>query len=116
MEVVKIVHAEEESNGVEPRRDESNGNGAHDGDRNHFLGAVDFLGEVSRTIETSKGIISVDQANDECDPIRRPPSIVHKVSKDKLGILMRWRLRRDCDQDNKERYQRCEYRYLGYDG
>ena len=70
LEIGEVADAEELGDGEEPRRDEAYGDGAHDGDGNHFLGVVDFLGEVGRTVETSKGVIGVDEADDESDPIR----------------------------------------------
>ena len=97
LEIVEVVHAEEERDGVEPRGDEADGDGTHDGDGDHFLGAIDFLGEVGGTIEASKGVVGVDQTDDESDPIRRPPSVIHEIGEDEFGILMRWCLRRDGD-------------------
>lgn len=104
MKIAKATHAEEEADGEEPRSDESDGNGTHDGDGNHFLRPLDFLGKVGRAIEASEGVVGVDEPDDKSDPVRRPSGIVHKISKDKLGILMCWRLRGDCDQDDEERY------------
>ena len=104
LEIRKAVHAEEEADGEEPRGDESNGDGAQDGDGDHFLRAMDFLGKVSRAIEASKGVIGVDESDNKGDPVGGPSSIVHKIGKDKPGILMRWRLCRNRDQDNEERY------------
>ena len=92
LKIRKAVHAEEEADGEKPRGDESNGDGAQDGDGNHFLRTMNFLGKVSGTIEASKGVVGVDQSDNESDPVGGPSSIVHKVGKDKLGILMRWRL------------------------
>ena len=65
---------------------------------------MDFLGKVGRAIEASKGVVGVDESDNEGDPIGGPSGIVHKVSKDKPGILMRWRLCRNRDEDNEERY------------
>ena len=112
LEVCKAGHAEEQADGVEPRGNESNGNSTHDSDRDHFFGAMNFLGKVSGTIKASKGVIGIDQPDNESNAICGPSSIVHKISKDKLGILMRWRLRGDNDQDHEERYERSEQGYL----
>ena len=66
---------------------------------------MNFLSEVSRAVEASKSVISVDQPHNEGDTILGPSGVVDKSSKDELGILMRWGLGRDYDQDNEERYE-----------
>ena len=104
LEIRKAVHAEEEADGEEPRGDESNGDGTQYGDGNHFLWAMDLLGKVSRAIEASEGVVGIDESDNEGDPVGGPSGIVHKVGKDKSGILMRWRLCGNRDQDNEERY------------
>ena len=65
---------------------------------------MDFLGEVSRAVEASKGVVGVDEPDNEGDTILGPSGIVDKICKDKLGILMRWGLGRDYDQDHEEGY------------
>ena len=97
LEIRKAVHAEEETDGEEPRGDESDGDGSQDGDRDHFLRAMDFLGEVSRAVETGKGVVGVDESDNEGDPVGGPSGVVHKVGKDKPGILMGWSLCRNRD-------------------
>ena len=97
LEVVEVVHAEEEGDGVEPGGDEADGDGTHDGDGDHFLRAVDFLGEVGGAIEAGEGVVGVDETDDESDAVCRPPGVIHEIGKDEFGVLMRWRLRRDGD-------------------
>lgn len=104
LEIRKAVHAEEEADGEEPRGDEPNRDGSHDGDGDHFLRAMDFLGKVSRAVKASEGVVGIDESDNEGDPVGGPSGVVHKVGKDKPGILMRWRLCRNRDQDNEERY------------
>ena len=116
MEIVKVVHAEEEGNGEEPRGDESNGNGAHDGDGDHSFRAIDLFGKVCSTIEAGEGVICVDQADYESDSILRPAGIVYEIGEDEPRILVRCRLCRDRDQYNEERNQGSGYGYLGYHG
>ena len=108
LEIRKAVHAEEEADGEEPRGDKSDGDGPQDGDGDHFLRAMDFLGQMSRAVEAGKGIVGVDESDNEGDPVGGPSRVVHKVGKDKSGILMRWRLCRNRDQDDEERNQGCE--------
>ena len=108
LEILEAVHAEEEADGEEPGGDEADGDGAHDGDRNHFLRAVDFLGQMGGAVEAGEGVVGVDESDDEGDAVGGPAGVVHKIGKDEPGILMRWRLCRNRDQNNEERYQRCE--------
>lgn len=97
LEVVEIIHAEEEGDGVEPGGDEADGDGAHDGDGDHFLGLVDFLREVGGAVEAGEGVVGVDETDDEGDAVGRPAGVVDEIGKDELGVLMRGRLRGDGD-------------------
>lgn len=59
-QVVQITHAKEHADGIGPRGNEANSNGAHDGDGDHFLGAMDFFCKVGGTVETGEGPVCVD--------------------------------------------------------
>ena len=59
---------------------------------------------MSRAVEASKGVIGVDQPDNEGDTILGPSGVVDKGSEDELGILMSGGLGRDYDEDNEERY------------
>ena len=95
LEIRKAVHAKEEADGEEPRGDESNSDGSQDSDGDHFLRAMDFLRKVGRAVEASKGVVSVDEPDNEGDPVGGPSGVVHKIGKDKPGILILLRLCRN---------------------
>ena len=102
LEIGQAVHAEEEGDGEEPGGDEADGDGAQDGDGDHFLRAVDFLGEVGRAVEAGEGVVCVDETDDEGDAVGGPAGVVYEIGKDEPGILMRWCLCRDRDHDDEE--------------
>jgi len=99
---VEILHAEEHGHGVEPRSDEADRNGSHDGNRDHLLGPVNLLRHVRCAVEAGKGPIRIDQANDKGNAIRRPAGIVDEVGEDEFGFLMSRRLRRNDDQNDEK--------------
>ena len=59
-ETLEILHAEEHGDGVEPGRRESYSYRTHDGNGDHFLGAMDFLGEMGGTVEAGECPVGVD--------------------------------------------------------
>ena len=104
LQILQTIHAEEEPDGEEPRRDEADGNGAHDGDGDHFFRAVDLLREMGGAVEAGEGVIGVDEADDEGDAVGGPARVVDKIGKDEPGVLVRGRLGGDRDEDDEEGY------------
>ncbi len=115
-QTVEVLHAEEHGHGVEPRRHEADGDGSHDGDRDHPLGPMNLLRHVCGTVEAGKGPIRVDQANDKGDAVRSPAGVVDEVGEDEFGFLMSGRLGRDDDHDDEEGDQRGVKRSAGNGG
>jgi hypothetical protein len=74
---------------------------------------MDFFGEMGSAVETSEGPIRVYETDDEGYTALLPSSIVDESSKDKLGVLMGWRDRRNRDEDNGERYEGSPERGFG---
>lgn len=100
---VQVIEAEEHGDGVEPGGDEADGDGAHDGDGDHFLRAVDLFRQMGCAVETSKGPVGVDQADDKGDAVRRPSRVVDEVGEDEFGVLVRGGFGGHDDQDDEER-------------
>ncbi len=63
-------------------------------------------------VETGEGPVGVDQTDYERDAVRRPASVVHKVCKDELSVLVSWCCCWDSDGDHEKGYQRGVERYV----
>lgn len=71
-----------------PAGNESNSDGTHDCDWYHTLRLMDFLCKMSRTIETSKCPVGVDQSSYEGNTSVGPTSVVDESCKYKFGTLV----------------------------
>lgn len=101
-ESVQIIEAEEHADGIEPSGDEADGDGAHDGDGNHFLGPMNLFGHVGGAVETGKGPVGVDEADDEGDAVGGPAGVVDEVGEDEFGVLVGGGFGGDDDHDDEE--------------
>ena len=64
-EAREILHAEEHGDGVEPGGCETDGDSAHNGDRDHLFGPVDFFGKMRGAVKAGECPVGVDQTYDE---------------------------------------------------
>lgn len=101
-EGVQVIETEEHADGVEPSGDEADGDGAHDGDGDHAFGAVDLFGHVGGAIQTGKGPVGVDEADDEGDAVGGPARVVDEVGEDEFGGLVGGGFGGDDDHDDEE--------------
>ena len=62
-EGVEVGDGEEHGYGKWPGGVEADEDSAHDGDGDHALGSVHFLGEMSRAVEAREGVVGVDETD-----------------------------------------------------
>ena len=107
-DICKIAdYGEEHGHGKKPARDETNGDGPHDGNWNHPFRAVHFFGEMGGAIEACKTPVGVDETDDEGDAALLPAGVVDEGCEDKFGILVGGCGGRNGDEDHGERKQGC---------
>lgn len=99
----KITYdGEEHGHGEKPACDKADADGAHDGDRHHFLWAMDLLCEMGCAVETRKAPVCVYKPDDEGNAAFFPACVVDEGCEDELGLLVRWGDRGDGDEDYGE--------------
>lgn len=99
---LEVAEAEHHADAEEPGGDEADGDGAHDGDRDHLLRAAYLLGEVGGAVEAGEGPVGVDQADDEGDAWLGPAGGVDEGGEDEAGGGVGGGFGGDGDEDHGE--------------
>lgn len=86
----------------EPGGGETDSDGSHDGNGDHALGLVDFLGHVRSAVKAGKSPVGVDKTDNEGNAILLPASVVDEGREDELGGLVGRGLRGHGDEDHGE--------------
>ena len=102
-DIREIAHnGEEHGHAEEPTRYESNTHSPHDGNGHHFLGTMDFLGEVGGAVEARERPICIDEADDEGYAALLPARVVDEGCEDEFCVLVGGRDCGDGDEDDEE--------------
>lgn len=100
-DVCKVADdGEEHGHAEEPARYEADTDCAHDGYWDHFLRAMDFLGQMGGAVEAGKAPVCVDEADDEGDTALLPARVVDEGCEDEFGMLVGGRHGRNSDEDD----------------
>lgn len=99
---LEVLDAEHHGNGERPCCTESDGNGAADGQRDGLFRSRDFFSHVRGAIEACERPLRVHEADDKCNPVVLPASVVDEGCKDEFGRVVTWCEAGDRDEEDCE--------------